>query len=116
MERAPRGDDLSRATHRVRRRLSGSETYPASVTLEAGTLLRRIELAQYLEWTCAGPFLSSVGRYEVLGPARRDMMIEVTHRTVHDDQGPLIAEHPDFEAFDHPVPDPRDARRPIAES
>jgi hypothetical protein len=110
VEAGPRDEDLARPTHRVRRRVTGSETYPAIVTLEAGTLLRRTELAQYLDSTCAGPFLSSVGRYEVLGAAGVDMIIEVTHGTVHDDHGPLIAEHPLFEALDHPVTGPQDAR------
>jgi hypothetical protein len=87
------------ATHRVRLRItSGIHTNdPDRVSLEAGTLLRLVDVDQYLEWTCAGPFLTSVGRYEVLDPASSGLVASITHGTIHDDVGPPIADHPDLE-------------------
>ncbi len=56
------------------------------------------EVIHYLEGSCAGPFLSSVGRYEVLDGGAPGALVEITHATIHDGVGPVIEEHPDLEA------------------
>ena len=74
-------------------------------SLDPGTRLRRIEVVQYLDGgSCAGPFLSSVGRYEVLDGGAPGALAEITHATIHDDVGPVIEEHPDLEAVAYSRP------------
>jgi hypothetical protein len=85
------------ATHVVMRTIaSGLWTTERRYGLAEGTALRLIEVAQHLEGTCAGPFLSSVGRYEVLDGAPGEVA-EITHGTINDDKGPAISDHPDVE-------------------
>ena len=57
-----------------------------------------LELILDSEGSCAGPFLSSVGRYEVLDGGAPGALVEITHATIHDGVGPVIEEHPDLEA------------------
>jgi hypothetical protein len=67
--------------------------------------LRRIEVVQYLDsGSCAGPFLSSVGRYEVLDGGTPGALAELIHATVHDDVGPVVDAHPDLEAITSGLP------------
>lgn len=73
---------------------SGVWTTERRYALAEGTRLRLIEVAQYHEGTCAGSFVSSVGRYEVLGAAPGEVA-EITHCTARGDDGTVIAEHPD---------------------
>lgn len=82
----------------------GAWTTDRRSSLDTGTRLRRIEVVQYLEHTCAGPFLSSVGRYEVLDGGVPGALAEITHATIHDDVGPVIEEHPDLEAVAYSRP------------
>ncbi len=88
-------------THRVLRRIGAGlgTSNPAAVILEAGTLLRRVELAAYLDGTCGGIFKASVGRYQVLDPGMPDLVVTMTHAYVHGADGPTIEEHPDLEVL-----------------
>ena len=92
--------------YRVSRRIAeGVWTTDRRYSLDPGTHLRRIEVVQYLDCgSCAGPFLSSVGRYEVLDGGAPGTLAEITHATTHDDVGPIIEEHPDLEAVAYSRP------------
>jgi hypothetical protein len=95
----------SQPLYRVLRQITkGVWTTDRRNSLDPGTRLRRIEVVQYLEDTGAGPFMSSVGRYEVLDGGTPGALAEITHATIHDDEGPAIEEHPDLEAVAYTGP------------
>ena len=101
-------DVLDRPSHEpshvaARRIAAGLWTTERRNALPAGTRLRQIEVVQYLEWTCAGPFLSSVGRYAVVDGAPGEIA-EITHATAHEDSAPVARDHPDIERVDHTRP------------
>jgi hypothetical protein len=88
--------DTSRATHIVHAECFHAHTVPghARPCLRVGTLLRQLEVTQATTYDCAGPWCSTMGTYEILDGDSVGMVVTLAHGTVHDWDGPVIAEHP----------------------
>ena len=90
------------ATHRVREAYFHASTLPRlqRSCFRVGTLLRLVETTQATTYDCAGPWCSTMGTYEILDGDHAGTVVTIAHGTVHDWDGPVIAEHPGLARID----------------